>query len=133
MLGQDAPGRNVLPRSRKTRAVLAVLLFGGTRQVLRTELTGLLWSRREREQARASLRQSVHELRIALGPAGRLLRAIALISGYQMISCGLMLVRWRRRRFRNRKPWSCFGGRSWMILPGSILHSMSGERTSTNA
>jgi DNA-binding SARP family transcriptional activator/TolB-like protein len=75
MRAQDASGRNVLPRSRKTRAVLAVLALAGSRQILRTELTGLLWSRREREQGRASLRQAVHELRTALGPrAGTLLR-----------------------------------------------------------
>ena len=73
---QDPSGRSVLPRSRKTRAVLAVLALSESRPVLRTRLTGLLWSRRENEQARASLRQSVHELQVALGPrAGRILRA----------------------------------------------------------
>ena len=36
--------------------------------VLRMQLASLLWSRREKEQARASLRQSVHELQDALGP-----------------------------------------------------------------
>lgn len=68
MQAWDAEGRSVLPRSRKTRAVLAVLALAGPRQVLRTELIALLWSRREREQGRASLRQSVHELRVSLGP-----------------------------------------------------------------
>jgi DNA-binding SARP family transcriptional activator len=76
MQARDAAGRSVLPRSRKTRAVLAVLALAGPGQVLRTRLTALLWSRRENEQARASLRQSVHELRAALGPRiGALLRA----------------------------------------------------------
>jgi DNA-binding SARP family transcriptional activator/TolB-like protein len=76
MHAQDASGRSVLPHSRKTRAVLAVLALAGPRKVLRTQLTGLLWSRRAREQARASLRQAVHELRVALGSrADRLLRA----------------------------------------------------------
>ncbi|MFL5287660.1 MAG: BTAD domain-containing putative transcriptional regulator [Rhodopila sp.] len=36
--------------------------------VLRMQLASLLWSRREQEQARASLRQSVHELQDTLGP-----------------------------------------------------------------
>jgi DNA-binding SARP family transcriptional activator/TolB-like protein len=73
---KDASGRSVLPRSRKTRAVLAVLALGEPRPVLRTRLTGLLWSRRESEQARASLRQALHELNVALGPqACRILRA----------------------------------------------------------
>jgi DNA-binding SARP family transcriptional activator/tetratricopeptide (TPR) repeat protein len=76
MQAQDAAGRSVLPRSRKTRAVLAMLALAGPRKVLRTQVTGLLWSRRENEQARASLRQSVHELRSVLGPRiGMLLRA----------------------------------------------------------
>jgi DNA-binding SARP family transcriptional activator/TolB-like protein len=76
MQAEDPLGRSVLPRSRKTRAVLAVLALAGSRQVLRTRLTGLLWSRRGSEQARASLRQSVHELQRALGShAAALLRA----------------------------------------------------------
>lgn len=36
--------------------------------VLRLQLAALLWSRRQKEQARASLRQSVHELQDSLGP-----------------------------------------------------------------
>jgi DNA-binding SARP family transcriptional activator len=76
MQAEDASGQNVLPRSRKARGVLAVLALAGSKPVLRTRLTGLLWSRRAMEQARASLRQSVHELQIALGPRARgLLRA----------------------------------------------------------
>ena len=38
------------------------------RPVLRQQLASLLWSRREREQARGSLRQSVHEVQDTLGP-----------------------------------------------------------------
>jgi DNA-binding SARP family transcriptional activator/TolB-like protein/Flp pilus assembly protein TadD len=73
---EDATGRSVLPRSRKTRAVLAVLAMAGSKPVLRSRLTGLLWSRRGPEQARASLRQAVHELQSAFGPlATALLRA----------------------------------------------------------
>src|ERR1700722_847217 len=76
MQARNPDGRSFLPRSPKTRAVLAMLAMAGPRQVLRNQLTALLWSRREREQARASLRQSVHELRVVLGPcADRLLQA----------------------------------------------------------
>ena len=64
----DSAGRSLLPRVRKTRAVLALLAMAMPRPVLRDELTALLWSRRDREQARASLRQSVHELHDALLP-----------------------------------------------------------------
>src|SRR3984957_9211118 len=75
MQAQDASGQSVLPRSRKTRGVLVVLALAAPKPVLRSRLTTLLWSQREKEQARASLRQSVHELQLALGPcAAPLLR-----------------------------------------------------------
>jgi DNA-binding SARP family transcriptional activator len=64
----DARGRSILPRTRKTRALLAVLAMASPRPVLRVQLASLLWSRRGPEQARASLRQSVHELQDTLGP-----------------------------------------------------------------
>jgi DNA-binding SARP family transcriptional activator len=64
----DSKGRGFLPRTRKTRAMLAVLAMASPRPVLRVQLASLLWSRREQEQARASLRQSVHELQDALAP-----------------------------------------------------------------
>ena len=64
----DTRGRSLLPRTRKTRALLAVLAMSSPRPVLRAQLAALLWSRREQEQARASLRQSVHELQDSLGP-----------------------------------------------------------------
>jgi DNA-binding SARP family transcriptional activator/TolB-like protein len=76
MQAADASGRSVLPRARKTRAVLAILAMSAPRPVLRLQLTGLLWSQRDRDQARASLRQAVHELQDILGPGyGRLLVA----------------------------------------------------------
>src|SRR3984885_7095483 len=65
----DAKGRNCLPRTRKTRALLAVLAMASPKPVLRQQLASLLWSRREQEQARGSLRQSVHEVQDTLGPA----------------------------------------------------------------
>ena len=60
-------GRSLLPKGRKARGVLAVLALNAGRPVMRDELTELLWSSREREQARASLRQAVHELVNLLG------------------------------------------------------------------
>ncbi len=73
MRAEDATGRSVLPRSRKTRAVLAVLALAGSKPVLRSRLTALLWSSRAKDQARGSLRQSLHELQLALGPIARAL------------------------------------------------------------
>lgn len=72
----DRRGASFLPRSRKTRAIVALLVLSAPKPVLRPRLTGLLWSQREKEQARASLRQAVHELQEALGPTwGRIFLA----------------------------------------------------------
>lgn len=60
----------VLPRVRKTRALLAILALSAPRPVQRQRLASLLWSTRDREQARASLRQALHELTLALAPCG---------------------------------------------------------------
>ena len=67
MAVDDHSGRSFLPRTRKTRALLAVLALSSPKPVLRLHLASLLWSQREKEQARASLRQSVHELQDTLG------------------------------------------------------------------
>ncbi|MBV8613620.1 MAG: hypothetical protein JOY66_07570 [Acetobacteraceae bacterium] len=67
----DASGLSLLPKMRKSRAVLAVLALRAPLPVSRGQLTALLWSRRDTEQARASLRQSVHELQEALGAGAR--------------------------------------------------------------
>ena len=70
MQAHDDAGRSLLPRVRKTRAVLAVLAMAAPEPVPRDRLTGLLWSGRGREQARGSLRQSVRELQALLHPLG---------------------------------------------------------------
>jgi len=85
MQAEDTAGGSLLPRSRKTRGVLAVLAMEAPRPVLRSRLTALLWSGRAKEQARGSLRQSVYELQHSLGPrAGGMLRSdrnrLALLS-----------------------------------------------------
>jgi DNA-binding SARP family transcriptional activator/tetratricopeptide (TPR) repeat protein len=69
MAVDDSNGRSYLPRTRKARALLAILAMASPKPVLRQQLAALLWSRREQEQARGSLRQSVHELQDTLGPA----------------------------------------------------------------
>lgn len=60
---------SVLPVGRKTRALLAFVAMSAPRPVLRGRLAEQLWSRRPEEQARASLRQEIHRLLEALGPA----------------------------------------------------------------
>ncbi len=60
-------GAPAVAKTRKTRALLAVVALQAPRPVLRAQLIALLWSTRAPEQARASLRQALHELQSALG------------------------------------------------------------------
>ncbi len=71
MQAADAGGNNLLPRTRKARAVLAIMAMAAPRPVSRERITSLLWSRRDRGQARGSLRQCVHEIQSLLQPLGR--------------------------------------------------------------
>lgn len=66
-------GESLLPRSRKTRALLAILALEAPGLVSRQRIAELLWSRRGEEQARGSLRQALHELQEALGPEAKAL------------------------------------------------------------
>ena len=61
-LGNSA-GDDLTPKSRKTRALLAVIALSKG-PVSRTRLTDLLWGDRGEDQARASLRQALYELRM---------------------------------------------------------------------
>jgi DNA-binding SARP family transcriptional activator len=70
MSASNAQGDVALPRTRKTRGLLAILALAAPQPVLRSHITGLLWSTREREQGRASLRQCVHEMQEFLGHLG---------------------------------------------------------------
>ncbi len=74
MQARDANGNDVLPRFRKSCAVLAILALAAPGPVLRSHLINLLWSKRDTDQGRSSLRQAVLRLREALGPAARLLQ-----------------------------------------------------------
>ena len=62
--------RLVGPVLRKSSALVAHLAISETGEETRERLVGLLWSESEEEKARASLRQSLHELRDALETAG---------------------------------------------------------------
>ena len=63
-------GLSVLPRARKARALLAVLVLLAPEKVARTTLAGLLWSGRPGGQARGSLRQALLDLQDALASGG---------------------------------------------------------------
>jgi len=63
----DEQGRSVTPRPRKARALLAYLSTRRGERVSRDRLTELLWGDRGEAQARASLRQTLLEIRHAVG------------------------------------------------------------------
>ena len=63
-------GQDARLRSRKARALLAYLLLSGQGLETRERLVGLLWSEAGEVQARASLRQALHELRESLEAVG---------------------------------------------------------------
>jgi DNA-binding SARP family transcriptional activator len=55
-------GSDMLPRGRKSRALLACLCLAKGERVSRNRLVGLLWDRSAEAQARMSLRQALSEL-----------------------------------------------------------------------
>jgi DNA-binding SARP family transcriptional activator/Tfp pilus assembly protein PilF len=63
----QSDGQAVPLSAKKVRALLAYLVQREGVEVARTVLTGLLWGERGEAQARASLRQSLSDLRAALG------------------------------------------------------------------
>ena len=71
----DAAGRDCTPRGAKTRAILAMLCQTPDRCRPRRWLESKLWSDRGAEQASGSLRQSLMELRKALGTASDMVLA----------------------------------------------------------
>lgn len=56
-------GSDTTPGSRKARALLAYCILSSPKAVRREQLTELLWGDRGEEQARASLRQALYEMR----------------------------------------------------------------------
>jgi TolB-like protein/DNA-binding SARP family transcriptional activator len=59
----DRPGGdNILPPSKKTKAVLAFLCLARGERLLRSRIAGLIWDRSTEKQARDSLRHALNEL-----------------------------------------------------------------------
>lgn len=87
VLGPD--GADLTPKSRKSRAILAMLAVAprGTRS--RVWLRDKLWSDRGEDQASASLRQALLEIRTALGADG----AQAILADKHTVSLDLTRIR----------------------------------------
>ena len=83
-----------------------MLTLTAPRPVQRSQITALLWSRRENEQARASLRQSVHELQETLRTAWS---HIVMAERHSLSAGPARRHRGRDRRqsFRPRQETSC--------------------------
>lgn len=63
-------GKSIRIKSRKSLAALAYIALSESRQETRERLVGLFWSETEEEKARASLRQTLRELRRCFAEAG---------------------------------------------------------------
>src|SRR5882724_9568760 len=63
-------GQSVKIKSRKSLAVLSYIALNESRQETRERLVGLLWSETEEEKARASLRQTLRDLRRCFADVG---------------------------------------------------------------
>ncbi|HKS89860.1 MAG TPA: BTAD domain-containing putative transcriptional regulator [Stellaceae bacterium] len=62
MRALDPAGNDILPRAKKTQAVLAYLCLADNQRLPRSRLAGLIWDRSGEKQARESLRKALGEL-----------------------------------------------------------------------
>ena len=80
--------REVSLATRKAKALMAYLALSDNAQDTRERLVGLLWSESDEEHARASLRQAVHDIKLAFDSVG--------FAGFRVDKQTLSLVRERR-------------------------------------
>jgi DNA-binding SARP family transcriptional activator len=84
----EIDGREISLATRKAKALMAYLALSDSAQDTRERLVGLLWSESDEEHARASLRQAVHDIKLAFGSA-------EFITGFRVDKQTLSLVRER--------------------------------------
>jgi DNA-binding SARP family transcriptional activator/TolB-like protein len=84
----EADGRKISLATRKAKALTAYLALSDNVQDTRERLVGLLWSESDEERARASLRQAVHDIKLAFDQVG--------FSGFSIDKQSLSLVRHQR-------------------------------------
>jgi DNA-binding SARP family transcriptional activator len=83
----EIDGREIALATRKAKALMAYLALSDSAQDTRERLVGLLWSESDEEHARASLRQAVHDIKLAFGSAE--------FTGFRVDKQSLSLVRER--------------------------------------
>jgi two-component SAPR family response regulator len=59
-------GQDILPRSRKARALMGFLCMNAGAAVTRSRISGMLWDRAPQSQANASFRQALRLLTVAM-------------------------------------------------------------------
>ena len=84
----EIDGREISLATRKAKALTAYLALSDNAQDTRERLVGLLWSESDEEHARASLRQAVHDIKLAFDNAE--------FTGFRVDKQTLSLVRERR-------------------------------------
>jgi DNA-binding SARP family transcriptional activator/tetratricopeptide (TPR) repeat protein len=84
----EIDGREISLATRKAKALTAYLALSDNTQDTRERLVGLLWSESDEERARASLRQVVHDIKLAFDSVG--------FAGFRADKQTLALVRERR-------------------------------------
>ncbi|SHK69650.1 DNA-binding transcriptional activator of the SARP family [Bradyrhizobium lablabi] len=84
----EIDGREISLATRKAKALTAYLALSDNAQDTRERLVGILWSESDEEHARASLRQAVHDIKLAFDSAG--------FAGFRVDKQTLSLVRERR-------------------------------------
>lgn len=84
----EIDGREISLATRKAKALTAYLALSDNMQDTRERLVGLLWSDSDEEHARASLRQAVHDVKLAFDHAG--------FAGFRVDKQTLSLLRERR-------------------------------------
>lgn len=83
----EIAGREISLATRKAKALMAYLALSDNAQDTRERLVGLLWSESDEEHARASLRQAVHDIKLAFDSVG--------FTGFRVDKRTLSLVRER--------------------------------------
>ena len=92
-------GRDVTPRGRKARGMLAFLALSAGQRASREQLAALFWTDRGQEQARASLRQTLAELKAVPGLASvlRTSRNMVQLEGIALVVDCLEIERVARK------------------------------------
>jgi DNA-binding SARP family transcriptional activator/Tfp pilus assembly protein PilF len=117
-------GHDLLPRSRKARALLGYLCLHPGESVARTRLAALLWDRVPDTQAATSFRQALRELSQAMGPFAQ-----ELIAGERSVVSLDAAVCWIDAQEVLASGWpftARAGGDFAAHCPGELLEGMDG-------